>query len=81
MEEHTHQLRLAGFLCQAKQLEANNFITEKDALQRGAVDTQVAGITRMVQLPPELYSRLDMGTTKRRIERKGRVCIAAAQND
>ena len=81
MEEHAHQLRLAEFLCQAKQLEANNFMTEKDALQREAVDTQVARITRIVQLAPELYNRLDMGTTKRRIERKVRVCIAAAQND
>ena len=65
MEEHAHQLRLAEFLCQAKQLEANNFMTEKDALQRDAVDTQVARITRIVQLAPELYSRLeslDMGT-------------------
>lgn len=34
-----------------------------------------------MQLAPELYNRLDMGTTKRRIERKVRVCIAAAQND
>ena len=80
-KEHAHQLELAELLCQAKQLEANSFMTEKDALQREAVDKQVARISRIAQLAPDLYNRLDMTATKRRVERRVRVCIAAAQND